>query len=77
MSGQAAAYCRNGVREYLVWLVAETRVLWFSLEGDDYRPLLPDADGVLNSLVFPGLRLPVASLLAGETAKVLEALQAP
>jgi len=71
------AYCRNGVREYLVWLVAEARLQWFSLEGDDYRPLVPDADGVLNSLVFPGLRLPVAPLLAGETAKVIEALQAP
>jgi len=47
------------------------------LEGDDYRPLVPDADGVLNSLVFPVLRLPVAPLLAGETAKVIEALQAP
>jgi Uma2 family endonuclease len=71
------AYCRNGVREYLVWLVAEARLQWFSLEGDDYRPLVPDADGVLNSLVFPVLRLPVAPLLAGETAKVIEALQAP
>jgi Uma2 family endonuclease len=23
------AYCRNGVREYLVWLVAEARLEWF------------------------------------------------
>jgi Uma2 family endonuclease len=68
------AYCRNGVREYLVWLVAEARLEWFCLEDDDYRPQLPDAQGVLHSRVFPGLRLPVAPLLAGDTAKVLAAL---
>ena len=61
------ACCRNGVREYLVWLVAEARLEWFCLEDDDYRPQLPDEQGVLHSRVFPGLRLPVAPLLAGET----------
>jgi len=35
------------VREYLVWLVAEARLEWFCLEDDDYRPQLPDAQGVL------------------------------
>ena len=68
------AYCRNGVREYLVWLVTEARLEWFCLEDDDYRPQLPDAQGVLHSRVFPGLCLPVAPLLAGDTAKVLAAL---
>jgi Uma2 family endonuclease len=68
------AYCRNGVREYLVWLVAEARLEWFCLEEDEYRPQLPDADGLLHSRAFPGLRLPVAPLLAGGTAKVLAAL---
>jgi Uma2 family endonuclease len=57
------AYCRNGVREYLVWLVAEARLEWFCLEDDDYRPQLPDAQGVLHSRVFPGLRLPVSPLV--------------
>jgi hypothetical protein len=56
------------------WLVAEARLEWFCLEDDDYRPQLPDAQGVLHSRVFPGLRLPVAPLLAGDTAKVLAAL---
>jgi hypothetical protein len=71
------AYCRNGVREYLVWLVAEARLEWFCLEDDDYCPQLPDAQGVLHSRVFPGLRLPVAPLLAGDTAKVLAPLTGP
>ncbi len=35
---------------------------------------MPNADGLLQSRVFPGLRLPVAPLLAGATAKVLAAL---
>jgi Uma2 family endonuclease len=68
------AYCRNAAREYLVWLVAEARLEWFCLEDDAYRPQLPDAQGVLHSRVFPGLRLPVAPMLAGDTAKFLAAL---
>jgi Uma2 family endonuclease len=68
------AYCRNGVREYLVWVVTEARLEWFCLEKDEYRPQSPNTDGLLQSRVFPGLRLPVAPLLAGDTATVLAAL---
>jgi Uma2 family endonuclease len=68
------AYCRNGVREYLVWLVAEARLEWFCLEEDQYRPQLPDTQGLLHSRSFPGLCLSLAPLLACDTAKVLKAL---
>ena len=68
------AYCRNGVREYLVWCVADRRLEWFCLEEDEYRAQSPDAQGVLHSRVFPGLRLPVEALLAGDSSKVLAAL---
>lgn len=71
------AYCRNGVREYLVWVVSENRVEWFILEGDEYVPQSPDEHGLLQSRVFPGLRLPVADLLAWDSAKVLAALAQP
>ena len=54
--------------------MTEARLEWSCLEDDDYRLQLPDAQGVLRSRVFPGLRLPVAPLLAGYTAKVLDAL---
>ena len=74
MRDKRRAYCRNRVQEYLVWLVAEGRLEWFNLEEDEYRPQLPDAHGLLHSRAFPGLRLPVGALLAGDTAKVLEAL---
>lgn len=62
------------MREYLVWLVAEARLEWFCLEHDEYKLQAPDAQGFLQSRVFPGLRLPVAAFLAGDTAKVLGAL---
>jgi Uma2 family endonuclease len=63
------AYCRNGVREYLVWLVAEARLEWFCLEEDEYRTQSPDAHGMLHSRGFPGLRLPVAALLWKQIAR--------
>jgi len=68
------AYCRNGVREYIVWRVAAGCVDWFCLEDDEYVRQAPDAQGMLDSRVFPGLRLPVAGLLAYDTAEVLAAL---
>ena len=68
------AYCRNGVAEYLVWVVADERVEWHRLEGDEYVLQTPDPDGFLHSRVFPGLRFPVQALLDGDTAKVLAAL---
>ncbi|MDS4069870.1 MAG: Uma2 family endonuclease [Candidatus Competibacter sp.] len=64
-------YRRNGVREYLVWLVREKRILWFVLEEDDYQPLQPATDGLLHSRIFPGLALNVRALLDGDLARVL------
>jgi Uma2 family endonuclease len=68
------AYCRNGVREYVVWRIAEGRLDWFCLEEEEYQAQAPDAQGLLHSRVFPGLRLPVAAMLDGDSAKVLAAL---
>ena len=64
-------YRRNAVREYLVWLVREKRVLWWVLEEGEYQPLEPGADGLLHSRTFPGLALNVPALLAGDLARVL------
>jgi len=69
------AYCRNGVREYLVWRVVENQLDWFCLVEDEYVPQAPDSQGVLQSRTFPGLRLSAEAALAGDTAKVLEALR--
>src|SRR6266545_930587 len=51
------AYRRNGVREYLVWITDENRVVWWELREGDYREIAPAADGLLKSGVFPGLWL--------------------
>lgn len=69
------AYRRNGVKEYLVWQVLDNKIDWFSLQNDEYVSLESDADGVIKSLVFPGLWLDVTALLTGEMRKVLAVLQ--
>ena len=69
------AYRRNGVQEYVVWRVLERQIDWFVLSDDEYRPLNPGAAGMLESRVFPGLRLAVDALLQGDIARVLSELQ--
>lgn len=69
------AYRRNGVREYLAWITGEHRLVWWELRGDDYREILPAADGLLKSGEFPGLWLDTAALLRGEMKTVLTALR--
>jgi Uma2 family endonuclease len=68
-------YRRCGVQEYLVWLTAEDRVLWFELSGEDYVELKPER-GFLHSRVFPGLVLDVKALLKRDRARLLTALRA-
>ena len=69
------AYRRNGVREYLVWRTLERRIDWFELIDGAYRPLQPDAAGLLHSKVFPGLRLAVDAMLRDDFATVLREQQ--
>ena len=72
MGSKMRAYRRNGVKEYIVWQVYENRIDWFWLNADgEYEPLLPDARGVIESRVFPGLRLAVEKMLARDLAGVL------
>ena len=69
-------YQRNGVQEYIVWQIYERRLDWFYLYEDEYEPLLPDADGIIYSQVFPGLNLNVPALLDGNLVQVLATVQA-
>ena len=69
------AYRRNGVAEYIVWRARDDALDWFVLQDGEYRPLAPDAGGVVESQGFPGLRLPVDALLAGDVATVLAELR--
>lgn len=69
------AYRRNGVQEYLVWQVYDRRVDWFRLQEGEYVPLVPDREGILQSGIFPGLRLHLGSLLDGNVSRVLDELR--
>jgi Uma2 family endonuclease len=68
-------YHRNGVQEYIVWRVYDKQLDWFALSHDEYVQLTPNASHIIESQVFPGLRLDVAALLAGNLAQVLSELQ--
>ena len=69
------AYLRNGVTEYIVWQTQEERLDWFRLVSEEYVPMVPDADGLIESQTFPGLRLAVKALMGGDLATVLSELQ--
>lgn len=68
-------YRRNGVQEYIVWQSLENKVDWFWLNAGEYEALLPDADGLIRSRVFPGLWLDVGALCNGNLAQVMQGLQ--
>jgi Uma2 family endonuclease len=70
------AYRRNGVQEYLVWRVEDQQLDWFGLQDGEYVPLPADDRGGVASRAFPGLRLHVPALLAGDYAAVLAEQQA-
>ena len=70
-------YERAGVSEYLVWQVWERRMDWFRLVNGVYMPVAPDDQGIIESAVFPGLRLDVPAMLAGDDAAVLAEPERP
>jgi Uma2 family endonuclease len=64
-------YRRHGVKEYLVWLVAEEEFRWYILQEGEYVLRQPDALGTIKSQCFPGLWLAVVDLIAGNMAEVI------
>lgn len=68
-------YQKAGVQEHILWRVLDSELDWFSLRGDAYQPLVPDAGGVVRSEVFPGLWLDVPALLRGDMQAVLAVVQ--
>jgi Uma2 family endonuclease len=68
------AYRRNGVREYIVWRTEDGAIDWFELVEGAYQRREPGAAGIIESVQFPGLRLDVPAILAGDLAKVAAAL---
>ena len=54
-------YQRCGVQEYIAWQTQERRLDWFQLVNEEYVTLAPNAEGIIESRIFPGLRLAAAS----------------
>ncbi|HZU77520.1 MAG TPA: Uma2 family endonuclease [Dehalococcoidia bacterium] len=67
-------YEQAEVQEYIVWRTVDEALDWFRLQDGAFVRVEPNAEGIIESTAFPGLRLHVAKLLAGDTAGVLAAL---
>lgn len=57
-----------------MWRVVDLSIGWFELRDGVYVPRAQDADGIVQSSRFPGLRLHVPSMLTGDAAGVLAAI---
>ena len=68
-------YRRNGAKEYIVWRVKDQKLDWFALHEGEFIELNTNAEGIIESTVFPGLRLAVNSLLSGDMTVVVAELQ--
>jgi Uma2 family endonuclease len=75
MNTKLRMYGRGGVKEYLVWRVADRAIDWFALRGSTYEPLVAQAEGIIRSEVFPGLWLDTAAMIEMNLTRVLSALR--
>jgi Uma2 family endonuclease len=71
------AYERNGVLEYIVWRTLDEAIDWFRLQDGGFIPVQPDERGIIESTSFPGLRLNIPKMLAGDLRGVLAELGTP
>jgi Uma2 family endonuclease len=67
-------YRDHGVREYIVWRVLDRQIDWFVLRDGKYERLMPEEDGTLRSIVFPGLWLDPGALLREDFQTLLAVL---
>jgi Uma2 family endonuclease len=67
-------YQEAGVNEYLAVLLHEREVRWHRLVEGVYQVVPVPEDGILRSVVFPGLWLHAPALLDGNMAQVLATL---
>jgi Uma2 family endonuclease len=74
LHGKRRDYERTGVREYLVVVVGEQRVVWFVRREGGFEALEPGADGIYRSPFFGGLWLDAQALVRCDTARVQDVL---
>lgn len=70
-----ALYARAGVREYITIEPNKESFTWRRLVAGSYRPIKPDAAGVLHSQVFPGLCIDPAVFWARDSRGIRLALE--
>jgi Uma2 family endonuclease len=68
------AYRLAGVPAYVVWRTVDRMIDWFRLRDGEYVRVEPDEDGVIESEAFPGLRLDLPAMIAGDRRRLLFAL---
>ncbi len=69
-------YRKRGVLEYVIWRVEDRKIDWLYLTEDgQYENIIPNEEGIIESKVFPGLRLNTLAMLAGKQADVFLELQ--
>jgi Uma2 family endonuclease len=68
-------YATHNVREYVVWRVRDREIDWYANRGGRFEQMLPQADRILRSEVFPGLWLDPAALIRGDVNAVLAVVQ--
>ncbi len=67
-------YQTAGVKEYLTVLLGESKVMWHRLVEGKYTLLPRSSDGLLRSVIFPGLWLDPEALLSQDGARLLDVL---
>ena len=68
------AYLRAGVPEYIIWRTLDAAIDWFRLSNGKYVLVAPDAQDIIESNQFPGLRLNIAAMLRGDGRAVHAAM---
>lgn len=64
------AYCRQGVREYIVWRVRDGEIDWFYLHNRKYVRLRKSREGFYKSKILPGLWLDADAMVRGDKRQV-------
>ena len=67
-------YRAAGVQEYIMVLLAESKVIWRRLVSGAYHTIEPGSDGLLRSVLFPGLWLDPVALLNKDVPRITEVL---
>jgi Uma2 family endonuclease len=73
LHGKKEDYAKYGVREYVVWSLADFRLDWFDLAGG--QALLAGTDGILRIHSFPGLWIDAFALGAQQYDRMMATLQ--